>query len=294
MKNNSTTLPSNRYLNILFLFTLLILFTLIPLNITLANITQIESDSLEYPKERFSVNLGGFVAGLKSDIIIGSKQIGLGLALNLEEALGLESSIWVLRGEAEYNFGKRRRSLARFGYFGYFRVARKVLESELEIGDEIYPIGTELNSQFNFQIFKGTYDYAFYLDKRVRLCVSLGLFIMPINFSTSAMDQAEVNADFIAPLPVLGISTDFAITPKIHLKQSIEFFYLEFSNFKGVLTDLNVRVEYNPWRHFGFGFGLDTYDLNITVAKDSNIDLDFVGSVETSFTGLLFYGKYYF
>ncbi len=294
MKNYYSTQLLSMNLNFLFPYLLLIIFFSIPINTSLANVTFSESDSLEYPRERFSINLGGFVAGLKSDIIIGSKQVGLGLALNLENALGLESSIWVLRGEAEYNFGKRRRSVARFGYFGYFRVARKVLESELEIGDEIYPIGTELNSHFNFQIFKGTYDYAFYMDQRVRLGIGIGLFIMPISFSTAAFNNPGVKATFTAPLPVLGISTDFAISPKFHLKQSIEFLYLEFSNFKGVLTDLNIPIEYNPWRHFGFGFGLDTYDLNITVSKDSNIDLDFIGSVETSFTGLLLYGKYYF
>ena len=35
-------------------------------------------------------------------------------------------------------------------------------------------------------------------------------------------------------------------------------------------------------------------DLNISVKKGSSINLDFIGSFDTSFTGLLLYGKYYF
>ena len=91
-----------------------------------------------------------------------------------------------------------------------------------------------------------------------------------------------------------SISTKFALTPKLFLKQGIEILYLEISNFKGYITDLNIRVEYNPWKHFGFGLGIDTYRINISLAQKDNGGLDFVGSIKTSYTGLLFYGKYYF
>ena len=234
------------------------------------------------------------MTGLSSDIILGSHQVGLGLSINLEDALGLQSSSLVLRGDAGYNFGKRNRHSLRFGYFGFFRDAKKILESEIEIGDETFPVGTEVNSKFNLQIYKGAYDYSFYMDERVKLGASFGIYILPISFSTSALGLSEEVAKFIAPLPVLGISSNFAISPKVCLKQSIEILYLEISSFKGNITDLIIRLEYNPWKHFGFGLGINTYRLNISASKEDNVSLDFVGSVKTSYTGLLFYGKYYF
>lgn len=252
------------------------------------------TDTLNYKWERFSVSLGGFITGLNSDIILGSQQVGLGLSINLEDALGLQSSTLVLRGDAGYHFGKRNRHSLRFGYFGFFRDAKKVLDSEIEIGDETYPIGTEINSKFDLQIYKGAYDYTFYMDERVKLGVSFGMYILPISFSTSAIGLSEEVAKFIAPLPVLGVSSNFAISPKLFLKQSIEVLYLEISSFKGYITDLNIRMEYNPWKHFGFGLGINTYRLNISASQKDNVGLDFVGSVKTSYTGLLFYGKYFF
>ncbi len=294
MKNISFTLLLRRLKNNLILYLGVILFFAIPLNQALASVALNESDSLKYPRERFAVSFGGFLTGLNNDIIIGSQYVGLGVGINLEDALGLKTSSLVLRGEAEYHFGKRRRSAVRFGYFGLFRNAIKVIDTEIEFEDEIFPIGTELNSKFDLQIFKGTYDYAFYMDDRVRFGVSIGVFVMPIKFTTASSVKNEVKAQFTAPLPALGLSTDFAITPKLRFKQSIEILYLKFSNIEGVLVDLNLRVEYNPWEHFGFGLGLNSNDINISLAQESNVNIDFVGSVETSFTGLLFYGRYYF
>jgi hypothetical protein len=238
--------------------------------------------------------LGGFITGLNNDIQIGSQQVGLGVVINVEDAFGLETTALVLRSEIAYNYGKRRRNNVRFSYFALFRDARKVLESEITIGNETFPVGTEVTSEFNLQIMKGTYEYSFFIDERVKLGASIGLFIMPISFSTSALGFSGEAAEFVAPLPVIGLGANFAITPKLHLKQTFEVLYLEFSTFKGSLMDLNIKFEYNPWNHFGFGLGLNSYQLNLSATNANSSFFDFRGSIKTSFTGLLFYGRYYF
>ena len=273
---------------------LLVAFFACPLASAQEYNSDIKSDTITYSWERFSFKLGGFLAGLNSDIQLISQQVGLGVNINVEDALGLESSTFVLRSEFAYNYGKRRRSTTRFGYFGLFRQASKVLDAEITIGDQDFPVGTEVTSKFNLQIFKGTYEYSFYLDERVKLYASVGLFIMPISFSTSALGFSEEAFEFIAPLPVLGLGTSFAITPKLRLNQSIEILYLEISTFKGSLSNINVMLEYNPWKHIGFGLGINTYKLNIEAYKENETFLNFKGTVKTSYTGLLLYGKYFF
>ncbi len=51
-----------------------------------------KTDTLNYNWDRFSLSVGGFMSGLSSDIILGSQQVGLGLSINPEDALGLHSS----------------------------------------------------------------------------------------------------------------------------------------------------------------------------------------------------------
>ena len=244
--------------------------------------------------DQFSVSAGGFLANLSSDILIGSRQLGLGLIIDLENALGLETSDFVFRGSISYRFGKRRRHSSRFSYFGFFRNATKVLEAELEIDDETYPIGTEIKTKFNLQIIKVTYDYSFFMDERFDLGVSIGLFVMPISFSTQAFGDSEKITDFTAPLPVLGIRTDFLITPKFTLKQSIHLLYLKIDNLEGRIIDLNFMLEYQIWRNFDLGFGINTYRLGLRAENEDSDLLKFAGSVGIDYTGLLLYAKYSF
>ena len=258
------------------------------------NTSDIKPDTSDYSWERFSFKLGGFVTGLNSDIQIRSQQVGLGVLVNVEDALGLSTSSSVIRSEIQYNFGKTRRHSAKLDYFGLFRQAQKVLDTEIEIGDEIYPIGTEVSSKFNLRIFKGTYAYSFYMDERVKIDASLGLFIMPISFSSSALKSSRETASFTAPLPVVGLGTSFAITPKLYLKQSVEVLYLDISNVKGSIVDVNMRLEYNRWKQFGVGFGINAYRLSIESDNADNPFFDFKGNVKTGYSGLLFFGKYYF
>lgn len=276
----------------------LYILTLLIATLTLSSIEAKEqsaktyADSL-YRWERFSVNFGGFVVGLSSDINLGSKQLGLGVSVNLEDALGLKTNSLVLRSEVEYAFGKSLRHSGRFSYYGFLRSSNKTLDSGLEIGDTIFPVGTRLESKFNMEIFKLDYAYAFYMDSRVKLSGTFGFFVMPITFSAAADDSKGTSTAFVAPLPVIGLRTNFAVTPKFYIMQNLEVLYLTIGNFKGSMTDINIRAEYKPWNHFGFGLGLNSYQLNLTMSKPNSY-LDFAGNIKTGYTGVLLFAKYFF
>lgn len=255
--------------------------------------TENKYDSTDYKWSKFSITMGGFLTGLSSDFVIGSQNLGVGAAINLEDALGLQSSIFVFRSEIEYNFGKRERHGLKFGYFGLFRNATKSLKQEIIIGDEVFPIGTEITSRFDLQIINLQYNYLYFVDKRVKLGASFGFFVMPVSFSTKALGRSSTATDFIAPLPVLGLNAKFSVTPKLYINQNVEFLYLKFDNFTGLINDVNIRVEYHPMEHFGFGIGYNYYQLEIEATKDSS-PLDFIGKVRSGYTGLLLYGKVLF
>lgn len=247
-----------------------------------------KTDSLKY--ERLSFLVGGFFTGLNNDIHIGSEELGLGISMNLEDALGLQTSTFVLRSEFEYTFGKQQKSGLQLVYFGFFRDAKKILDSELEIGEVVFPVGTEVNSTYDLQILSAQYSYSFFLDKRVKIGASFGFFVMPINFSTTARNSTASGTKFVAPLPVLGLIGRFAIAPKLFIDQSIKLLYLQVGNFTGSINDINFRVEYFPWDKIGFGLGYNSNHLNIK-AKCSNNPLGFAGKISSGYTGIMCYGK---
>lgn len=253
---------------------------------------EIAEDSLQYKWEQFSVNLGMFFTTINSDISLAGSESGVGININLEDAFGLSTNTFAFRGEAAYTFGSKRRSHVRVGYFGLIRNSTKVLESEIAIGGEVYPIGTELSSKYDLHIIRGLYDYSYYQDERISLALSAGLYVLPINFSLSTGNVIDESAKVIAPLPVFGMRNSFFITPEFQLKQNLEVLYLKTEGFQGSITDVNIYIEYNPFKHLGFGLGYNSFNYNFTVFN-SDSPWEFEGSLKTGFSGFLLYGKYY-
>lgn len=211
----------------------------------------------------------------------------------MEDALGIESTVFALRSTVNYKIGKTKKHTLTVGYFGIRRTARKILDKELELGGIIFPIGTDLSSVFNLSIIRLKYDYAFYQDDRVSIGTSFGLFIMPINLIAQADGSAEHVTKFVAPLPLIGLRTDFKITQKLILKQNVEFLYLSFTDFTGGILDLSVFLEYKTFKNVAFGIGVNSNRLNISLRNtDSNIE--FFGDIRMDYNGLLLYGSYFF
>jgi len=249
----------------------------------------------DLPWDKFSISFGAFLADLSSSAIIGSGQLGLGVSLDLEDALGLDVSNLVIRGNAMYRFGNNNKHGVGFDFYSFRRKATKVLESELAIGDTVFPIGDEITSIYNLQVYKASYDYSFFQDERMSVGASFGLYIMPLNLLIESDSHISESTQFVAPLPVLGLRSDFAFTPRLFMKQSVDVLYLKIDNFKGTIMDIQINLEYNIWNHIGLGAG---FNYNRITYEESGGDdyplLELEGYMEISYTGLLFYGRYFF
>ena len=124
--------------------------------------------------------------------------------------------------------------------------------------------------------------------------MSAGLYVLPINFSISTGNVIDESAKLIAPLPVFGLRNAFFISPKFQLKQNLEVLYVKTGSFKGSITDVNIYLEYNPFKHFGLGMGYNSFNYNFSVFESTDRFGEFEGSLKTGFSGLLLYGKYFF
>ncbi len=252
------------------------------------------SDPVDQSWERFSFKLGGYIADINSSVYLGSDTLGLGAMVDVEEALGLDSSMSVLRAEVNYRFGSSQRHMVGLKYYDFRRSSTKTLEADITWQDKEYKKGTTVESYLNIGIFKAGYGYAFYQDDRISLAASIGLFVCPIEGGITASGGSTSEEDIVAPLPVVGLSLDFAITPKLFIKQSIEVFYLEIGDFKGSISSFTIACEYDFWKNVGFGLGYDVFDLKLEANGSDYPNIDFIGKVEFEYSGLLLYTKIYF
>jgi hypothetical protein len=253
----------------------------------------------EKPWEKFSINLGGFISTIDSNLRIGAN--GLAVNIDLEDMLGLDSEQSVFRVDGIWRFSDNRRHRFDLGWFSYKRESTKQVLNDFDVegpgGSRItVPAGTTVESNSDVDIFKGTYSYSFIQDDRVDLGLSIGLYVMPIKTGLKAAGLVDVSeaASFTAPLPVLGLRADIAITPKWFLRFGSELFYLEYDNFKGSLVNAFTKLEYNPWKHVGLGLGVESLRLKIDSESNDYPGIDFNGDFEFNYTGLEIYTKIFF
>ena len=243
----------------------------------------------------FSIEIGGYLTSINSNFRIGEDNTGVGLDINFEEALGLTTTSATFRGQFLYRFTENRRHAIRASYFQISRSASKNIEVGFEIDEQKYTTDSFVTTNFDFKVIKVDYRYSFYLDDRVNLNASLGLFLMPFDISVRKEEEPEDHRVFVTPLPVVGISTHFQITPKLSLKYRSNMFYIKLDNSQGSMLDMNVLVEYRLLPRWGIGAGYNAFSLDLKEKKDGDwIIGDFTGKIGYRHSGILFYGVFVF
>lgn len=243
------------------------------------------------PWKKSGLRIGGQVATASSSLTLGINNLGVNV--NLEEALGLDTS--VSSAYAYFYFRNSRNPRHRFdlSWVTIQRDSSKTLGQDITIGDTTFPTGTTVRSSYNMDIFKSSYSYSFLQDDRVDLAVTAGLYILPISFSFEATGaiQANEGESITAPLPVFGFRGDIALTPKWILRHRAQVFYLEYEEFQGGITDLGIGIEWRPLKYLGLGFDLSSFTMRVHAEGGDYPGVDFVGDMRFETVGLMLYGS---
>lgn len=260
--------------------------------------TSIE-ENRSMPWEKGAVALGGFVAFLGSDVTFGGNNASSG-DLDAEDFLGLDSSLTVFRAGAMYRPGKSRRNQLDFSYASFKRDGSATLTEELTIGNVTHPIGATIETEFDFAIIRGTYSYAFWQTERVRMALGLGVYAIPLRYEldieTTGGNTAVEGADATLPLPAVALRGEFQLHHELFLMTSVEGMYLKIDEYEGAMLELNVGLEYRPWKHFGMGLAYSFMAVDVQGGGTSSDypGADFEGEVDVRLSGLFLYGKFSF
>ena len=247
----------------------------------------------EKPWKNFNVALGASFISNDGKVRIGAE--GVGVELDPEELLGLQTSTTVFRLDGFWRFTHKRRHRLDFTYYSNRRDGTTVLDETIEIGDTTIPVNTKIETTLNFDIYRVGYSYSFFQDERMDLGVGAGLYVLPVEFKFDAEGilTESIKESFAAPLPVINLRADFAITDRWSLRNRIDLFYLQIDNYRGAIVDTRIAVEYQPFKHVGFGLAFDNFRLAAEAKEESN-DIPgatFQGTFKFRNSGLMLYLK---
>ena len=236
-------------------------------------------------EERFHFVGGLFLSTLGTSVRVDNANIGIGAEIDLENDLGFDSTQTTFYGSGYWRFFPRHR--VGMSYFRFKDNTSATAQRNLQIGDEIYPVGASLFSEFKFEIFPIHYSYSFIKREKMEFAGTVGLHWYRIHFmvggSASLGNQdidAEVTAKANAPMPLLGLAFKYNFTPRWTAGIHVEAFGLDIGDFSGNLVNLSARTEYWFFNHFGAGLALNYFRLDVEVESD-----DWRGELEYKYWG---------
>ena len=258
-----------------------------------------DTDPKDMPWDKAYLSLGYYFVTVDSGFRLGLDNLGAGIELDVEEFLGLDSTDAAFRVDAGYRYGKTRKHVVDFSWFGFRRDGSKTLTADVdlppELGGGTITEGTTVNSVFNFDIYRLKYRYSLILDERVDLHLGLGLFIMPLEFGLAATGDPVTTTKITAPLPVIAVGVDVALSPKWFLRQNLELFYLEMGHYEGNITTTRLALEYYAWKHVALGLGIEGTRISVAATGETNVPgVDFNGSVSFNYFGAQAFLKFYY
>jgi hypothetical protein len=251
-------------------------------------------DSMGPFGEKVLLRVGGMYANQDTQLQLSGDRL-LGVSVDLEDFFGLENELTqVAQFTAQGRFKEKHRIGAQ--YYAFNRSADSTLKEDWSGDDIEASAGASADTTFNIAVTDITYSYSFIRDSKHELAGTIGLFWMDIDIGidlqgqleikgeTSSGGSAEAGAKLAAPLPVFGLSYDYAINPKWLVGGSFKYFTLRTSKIDGSLVMLSANTRYYFWDHFEVGGGFSVFDLGVKVDTG-----DARGSVDWSFWGPQFF-----
>lgn len=250
---------------------------------------------IELPTERYNLRASGFFAQdidtkirVDGHLNAGGQEWDFGTTIDMAEQLKLETSVEVFRGEAMWSFGRSQR--LDFEWFNMEERGRVNLGEAIDFGDTDFAAGLNVDSYFRTNIFRLSYTYFVIQKPRTQLGLSLGVHLMKVNtgISVTGTSLAETGG-VTAPLPVLGLSFNYALTNRLLLRAHGEYLTISYDKYEGELIDLYGALEWRLNHHWSVGGGLEYFDINVVTHND-RLRID----VEHDWTGFQAYLSFRF
>jgi hypothetical protein len=239
--------------------------------------------------DRFKIDVGVFfVTEIDTTVSLAptGAAAGVGALVEFEDAFGLENSENVPRIDGYYRFGKRSR--VDFSYWKIDRDATQTIAQDVTIGDTTFNVNETVRTRFDSETFKVAYGFSFHNSPKVEVGINAGLHLTTLDMDVTDLTggAGSEQADAPVPLPVLGFYLRYNISRRWRFNANTQFFFLEYEDFEGSLTDVRLNVEHQTFKHVGFGLGLNRIDFDI---EANSSDDDFRGTFENVNEGLQVY-----
>jgi hypothetical protein len=253
-----------------------------------------EAEFIKPGEERLTLVLGSFLSSFDTNLRIDNASVQ-GTPVNFADDLGGDREKATVWAGAEWRFAPRHRiglNYSRLKLSGLRTATRQI-----QIGDEIFPVGATVASELKLTLMPALYSYSFLKRERDELAATVGLHWSSVSFkaqgsaSLGTQDPAaDVNAKADVPLPLLGLRWDHHFSQRWSAGLQGGAFALKFGkdalDVQGGIWSAAAYAEYRFSRHFGLGLTIEGLHVNVDLSSRS-----WAGAIEYDYWGPQLYLK---
>ena len=245
------------------------------------------SPSFAEDSESYLVRYGVFLPAIDTSVRVDSQNLGRGDNVDLENDLGLKKHLDMSRFELFYRFFERHR--IQVAQYDFSRNTSRMIDEELQIGDENFSINTTVTSRLDTTLTELGYMYSFFKDQQAEASVMMGIHYMDtdLRVSSPAGGGISVSPDFGAPLPLIGVEYHRSFGNNFTAYASAQYFGIEYEGLSGSLKDYRLAGEYYFTRRFGVGAGYHFFDMDLGLDESS-----YDGKFQWKYEGYQLYGVF--
>jgi hypothetical protein len=222
-------------------------------------------DVPEHPmmSDRFFVGAG--FAWVQSNVTanLNTGRIGLGTFVDFENDIGLKKTN--VLGMLDFRMHFSERWLLDAEYFNLNRDAERNISRPIDWGALSFPVNAAVHGSFDLQDIRVSVAYSFFRTKDKEIGIGLGAHIMSLDATLSTRNLGSERASQSEPLPVLTMYAQVALTDRWLLRVRVDRFSLDRGGVDGSIFSSATDFVYQPWRHFGIGFGYR--DINLQASS---------------------------
>ena len=245
--------------------------------------------AVEFPEgaqQPFHLELGGFWSSFDTTARLDVTRNGLliaGTTIDFEKLLNLPTNEVTFRGGGYWRFSKR--NYLDFGYDSLNRSGNRVAQGEVDWGDLTFSAGARLDGKFdNTNLYLG-WHYDMFAADNVRFWGGLGFAYTTITASLAGQAQLtlpdgstrtgqfERGIDLKAPVPVVGLGAEGAISSHFTFAFRMRAVYINLSQYAGGILMGGLQGRWYATKNFGLVLGVDYETIRITKYLNEGRDL---------------------
>jgi hypothetical protein len=247
-----------------------------------------------------TVTLGGFLVSSNINGSLDGSANTSGQRIDFDKEFGTGAEQTRLVADVVWRITPRQH--LRLSYFDNDVQRTRTIDKDLPWGDYTFLAGGQVTAETRLQAYELSYEFAFLQRPNYEIIAVGGIYFYDLTLKLSGnasltedtpAGPVEQMAAFTsksnsvsAPLPVLGLRGNWAVSPHVYLTATAQLFSLSYQGVSGNWSDLGAQATWAFSKHFGVGLGYDRFATHADVSK-----LSFNGRLNYAYQGLVLFVK---